>query len=928
MAFSTPIWLGAIMLMAIQCLTGAQALHCLSDFDCIVDIGGADDKFFTPVTQLPPTTVQVLATGSPGKYCTTLERDVRPSSQPFPTEIVYATFEERIGLLHPGFPHLDIAPYSILISNSTCYYKEEPCPGLPHVEETRVAPWLRPKSTSVLGTFTVTVTKTRSRTDCTPYPITGSQSKLFPTGTASLYPFPTTTLSHSSPASSGTSIPRPPVMSGQNVFEPISTDPIPANIPARNDHPLQKKNIWDTPGPVSTNKFYANFFIGSQANYGFVHPYAVGWAKGSAPVKSDGLVISHIEADKLAFGNKSDTIPGNPVQCYINPIGIQAMILSASELDNSTVLSVSKPLAFSADIILQPQSNSTSNVTFPLVQGMGFVTGVYTNLQPAIQSGVFFRELASAAPPRPGIFKYRISLENSTTWLIYVTPENGADPKLELVDNGLIRGPTGFKGTIQIAKNPKGGAGETIYDRSAGVYATAANMTGAVSASDKRGSYKLAWEKAGKDVNSTQLLMFALPHHVQSFDTATQGMKTDMLMRTTTKGMATACVGDSWTMVEEDLPIDIGFAPQILGSGTTDLSEAAKQKIKEVAPNELSQDIHQQTNLDSMYFSGKALAKFAMLVYTVRELAQDIPLSESPFQTLKDAFKTFVDNKQKFPLVYDEVWKGVVSSGTYETGDPGLDFGNAFYNDHHFHYGYFILAAAIIGHFEPSWIDANKVWVNMLVRDAANSVSGDALFPFSRGFDWYNGHSWAKGLFESIDGKDQESTSEDTMFAYAIKMWGKTSGDASMEARGNLMLGILSRTLNNYFLMKSDNVNQPKEFIGNKVTGILFENKAEHTTYFGANLEYIHGIHMLPLIPSSGYTRSKDFVREEWDAMFSEQASTSASKVQGGWQGVLYANLAIIDPTASWNFFAQEPFDLAKVDGGASRTWYLAYAAG
>ena len=72
-------------------------------------------------------------------------------------------------------------------------------------------------------------------------------------------------------------------------------------------------------------------------------------------------------------------------------------------------------------------------------------------------------------------------------------------------------------------------------------------------------------------------------------------------------------------------------------------------------------------------------------------------------------------------------------------------------------------------------------------------------------------------------------------------MWGKTIGDASMEARGNLMLSILSRSLQSYFLMESKNVNQPSNFIGNKAPGITFENKIDHTTYFGNSLEYIEG---------------------------------------------------------------------------------------
>jgi endo-1,3(4)-beta-glucanase len=278
-------------------------------------------------------------------------------------------------------------------------------------------------------------------------------------------------------------------------------------------------------------------------------------------------------------------------------------------------------------------------------------------------------------------------------------------------------------------------------------------------------------------------------------------------------------------MVESNLPIDMGLAPWSPGGRSrAALSEAAKQTIRNVAPSELSQNVAEQTDLDSMYFSGKALNKFAGMVYTIHELVQDPSLASAAFQTLKDSFGRFVQNRQRFPLAYDNVWKGVVSTGTYQTGDPGLDFGNTLYNDHHFHYGYFILTAAIIGRLDPGWLTANKAWVNMLVRDSCNPSTDDPHFPFSRGFDWYHGHSWAKGIFESMDGKDEESTSEDTMFAYALKMWGKTIGDASMEARGNLMLAILARSLNNYFLMKKDNVNQPKNFIDNKVTGIVSVN--------------------------------------------------------------------------------------------------------
>lgn len=108
-----------------------------------------------------------------------------------------------------------------------------------------------------------------------------------------------------------------------------------------------------------------------------------------------------------------------------------------------------------------------------------------------------------------------------------------------------------------------------------------------------------------------------------------------------------------------------------------------------------------------------------------------------------------------------------------------------------------------------------------MVRDVANPSTKDPFFPVFRSFDWFHGHSWAKGLFWSGDGKDQESSSEDYNFAFAMKLWGMVSGDGAMEARGNLMLGILKRTVNQYMLLRSDNTTHPLQFIKNMVSGIV-----------------------------------------------------------------------------------------------------------
>ncbi|GAB7350472.1 hypothetical protein MBLNU459_g1069t1 [Dothideomycetes sp. NU459] len=710
-----------------------------------------------------------------------------------------------------------------------------------------------------------------------------------------------------------------------NLFVAVETDAPPAQVTSRSDHPVARLGIASQATKLETNKFYANFFLGSQASTSFTHPYSVAWSKGAGGCSSWGLSVSHIERSQLAYGS------GSPAAYFINPIGIQSIILSASELNTTTNLTTDSLDGFSVNVNLLPSAGQAPVITFPLVQGMGFVTAVYSSGTPLIQSSVVFLSVTYVGVTSSGsTYKYRAGLADGTTWLIYVTNSQAGYPvnSFTLKTPRLLQGAAGFNGFIQVAKVPTSGVssgssdGEGIYDASAGAYPVSANIAGSVSGT--AGTYSLTWTKQG--IANRTLLMFALPHHVETLATSLVHV-TDIQLETTTKGMATAVVGDSWTLTEPSLPIDMGFAPwspTLRSVGK--VSSAAAQLINAAGESELSQDFAAQTDLNSMYYSGKALAKFAAIVYSIHDVVGNATLAATGLQKLEAAFAVFVSNQQILPLVYDSNWGGAVSSGTYVDGNSGDDFGNTYYNDHHFHYGYFVYAAAVIGYLDPSWLNkgTNKAWVNMLVRDYANPIKNDPYFPFSRSFDWYHGHSWAKGLFESGDGKDQESSSEDTMASYGIKMWGRTINDTAMEARGNLMLSMQARSLQHYFLYTSDNTVEPSRFIGNKVSGIMFENKIDHTTYFGSNTEYIQGIHMIPLMPFSTLSRTKEFVTEEWNYYFSNGRVDS---VAGGWRGILYANLAIIDPATSYAFFSNSSFNTGLLDGGASLTWYLTYAA-
>lgn len=753
-------------------------------------------------------------------------------------------------------------------------------------------------------------------------------------GRTSVAPFPTSLVTSSVALTLNDTVMLPNVgtstktsLSVSDIFKPIATDAPPAQLSRRNDHPAPRTGIQPQEKKLQTNKFYSNFFLEDQALPSYIFPYSVVWANGTGALGSYGMAVSHTERMQFA-GGETDPVTG-AWRFYASPIGVHSVILSATELTNDTKLTTDTLEAFSVNVNLSPASNNNTRITYPLVQGMAFVTARYTKATPVLSSGVGFQNITyDGAAGDNTTHKYRMELTNGFSWLAYVTPDDSSYDvnSFTLLDRNTIQGSSGFAGTIQVAKIPaETSDAEAVYDSAAGAYPTSGSISGAVEGTT--GWYTLSWQKGG--VQTQDLLMFALPHHMQSLSDQTKPSVTDVKLMTTVKGNSVAIKGSSWTLVEPELAVDMEFAPYQPGFGSIRaVSAEAAAAINAAGASELQQDMSEMSNLDSMYYSGKELAKYAGIVFAVNDMAKNASLAQDGLGRLKIAMARFVDNKQKFPLVYESAWGGAASSASYDTGDSGQDFGNSFYNDHHFHSGYHVYAAAVIAYLDPTWLEAgtNKAWVNTLVRDYANSITDDPYFPFSRNFDYFHGHSWAKGLFASADGKDQESSSEDTMASYAIKMWGSVTGDKAMESRGNLMLAIQARSLDNYYLYRDSNEVQPREYIGNRAAGILFENKIDHVTYFGNNIEYIQGINMIPIMPFSTVTRRRDFVQTEWDQFFAKNISS----FQSGWRGILMANQALINPEASYQFFSNGSGDYTDqmLDGGASRTWYLAYAAG
>ncbi len=208
---------------------------------------------------------------------------------------------------------------------------------------------------------------------------------------------------------------------------------------------------------------------------------------------------------------------------------------------------------------------------------------------------------------------------------------------------------------------------------------------------------------------------------------------------------------------------------------------------------------------------------------------------------------------------YDRTYGGLVTSAG--VSDSNDNYGNGYYNDHHFQYGYHVYAAAVIAKEDPNFLEHYKHQIFMYMRDYANPSKTDPFFIFTRNKDWFTWHSWATGLFDNVDNRNQESTSESINSYYAIALLGKAANNKYVENFGRLLTAMEIIATKKYWQMPSYNKIYQKPFSDNLIVGLLWSTKVEYKTLFGNNPEYIHGIQFLPFTPMTEHYLDKDFMQ-------------------------------------------------------------------
>ncbi|MEO8105316.1 MAG: glycosyl hydrolase [Candidatus Saccharibacteria bacterium] len=276
-------------------------------------------------------------------------------------------------------------------------------------------------------------------------------------------------------------------------------------------------------------------------------------------------------------------------------------------------------------------------------------------------------------------------------------------------------------------------------------------------------------------------------------------------------------------------------APVISASNQLDLSKLSGAQIDQLTTSLKADAATTVIDKRDSYFAGKQLARAANLLDIAQKLSQPA-IAHSLQQKLNTAFDSRLGADYFY---YDISLRGVAPTVN--------SFGSEDFNDHHFHYGYFIYAASILGKYDPSFVDRHGKEVNLLVADIA-SYQASADFPVQRYFDPYAGHSWASGLAPFADGNNQESSSEAIQAWNATTLWAQVTHNATLEAAGSWLLS--NETASAARSWRSvDTTPQGFDQYTSPLVDINWGGKRTYATFFSDDAVTKLGIQLIPLNP-------------------------------------------------------------------------------
>ncbi|MDR0798336.1 MAG: T9SS type A sorting domain-containing protein [Dysgonamonadaceae bacterium] len=271
-----------------------------------------------------------------------------------------------------------------------------------------------------------------------------------------------------------------------------------------------------------------------------------------------------------------------------------------------------------------------------------------------------------------------------------------------------------------------------------------------------------------------------------------------------------------------------------------------------------------------------------------------------------------------FLFYYNSTWSAMLGYPAGHGQDNNL-------NDHHFHWGYFIHAAAFLEQYQPGWAAQWGEMVNLLVRDAASNNRNDALFPFLRNFSPYAGHAWANGFATFPQGNDQESSSESMQFNSALIHWGAITGNKAVRDLGIYLYTTEQTAIDEYWFDMYDRIFPSTQQY--RLVSRIWGNSFDNGTFWTGDIAASYGIELYPIHGGSFYlAHNPEYVTKLWNEIKKNTGIMQNQANDNLWHDVMWQYAAFINPSEVIPLYDSYPGRSLKFGVSDAQTYYWLHA--
>jgi endoglucanase Acf2 len=378
----------------------------------------------------------------------------------------------------------------------------------------------------------------------------------------------------------------------------------------------------------------------------------------------------------------------------------------------------------------------------------------------------------------------------------------------------------------------------------------------------KAGEVKETWTVTTEALKGadTNVVQGFIPHH---YRTTKLGFEFKGPEYICPRGKIKTAVGNAF---EITYPF-VGILPELPApQKTQQANDYDPAKMKEFMDKYATRDTLKQSGT---YWGGKEILQWGHYLNIAANL--DDPTAAQHKEHLKAALSDWLTytkgpdkSADRIFFMYYPNYKGMV--GWHE------EFWSYQFTDHHFHYGYFTMAAALLGLQDPQWLKDFGPMITLVAKDYGNWDHKDQRFPLFRCFDVWEGHCWARGPVPN-NGPDEESSSEAAQSWGGLFLLGAALGNEEMMAAGAMGWCNESQAAQEYWFNRYGDVWSPN--FQKPMVGMVFASGHAYANFFTGDMAWTYGIQLMPVSPTLQYfAQDPVFYKKHWEKLMKSTRQT------------------------------------------------------